>query len=371
MLFVSAGVLAGCAASPPAASQAQGQMPAASSTQLPTPVIVRDLHPSPDRPGTIVGEWTADISTRGARAPVQLTVNRQEDKTAVSDAFWRSDTPIDGLPAAGAPGAVHFGLARAAGTLTFDGTSDGKAAQGIARFEADAAYASEIQTTYGQVSPDRLFELALAGYDLTYAKALYQAGYRFTLSDALALYLAEIPADYAVDLHRAGYELTFADILHLHHAGLLASYVAELHLGGYQLSVDDLILLAHSGIAADYAVAMRKAGVATSVSDLVYLQHADVSADYARQFASAGYHFTAGDIVKLRIASIGGEYAIAMRKAGYTLSAEDLVRLAKASVDADYASAVIEGGHENLSADDLIQLKQKGIDAEMLRRLRK
>lgn len=362
----------GCQSTPsgPTAQQ-QADQAAAPFVRKATLIEVQNMHPSPDRPGTVVGEWHAVVRDRMAQAPVQMSVKRREADTNYLNTYWQSDTQIDGLPAGGAVGAVHFGLSRAAGGLTFDGSSDGQLASGVVRFEPESTYAAEIARIYGPVSPDRLFELAVFGFDLSYAQALYEAGYRFTLDEAITQYRNGVSSDYAIELRHAGYELTSGDLTEVHNAGVASSYARQIRQGGLQLSAQELILLNHSGVSADYAIAMRRAGISSSVSDLVFLQHSGVSSDDVRVLTSAGYHLTPEELVKLHRAAINPDYAAALRKAGYSFTPDEMIRLQHAGVDADFAAALVAPGHENLPVDDIIALRQKGLDADTVRKLRK
>src|SRR6185295_18919997 len=97
-------------------------------------------------------------------------VIRSEGEAVSTNKYWRSDTPIEGLPANAVAGPTHFGLSRSSGTLTFDGASDGHRAKGIVRYEPDSAYSAEVARMYGQASPARLFELAVCGFDISYGQ---------------------------------------------------------------------------------------------------------------------------------------------------------------------------------------------------------
>jgi hypothetical protein len=336
----------------------------------PTSITVQNVHASADRPGTVEGDWSADVRGRAEKNPIQLSFAHRDGEDSCTN-NWRSDTPIEGLLAGGVSGPAHFGLRRSPGGLTFDGGSDGNRALGIVRFEPDVAYASEITRMYGPVSAVRLFELAVCGLDIAFAQQLYQAGYRFSLDETLLLFRGNVTADYAIELKRAGYDFSFGEIMHLYRGTVSSAFAKELRQGGMQFSAEDLILLSHSGVSTDYAIAMRHAGVCTNVGDVIYLKQNSVSADYARELAAAGYKFTAAEVAKLHHSDIGASYAAALKKADYNFNVEEIIRLRRAGVDADFAAALIAPGHEILSADDLLILQQRGVDVEMVRKLRK
>ncbi len=337
----------------------------------PTSVIVSNVHPSADRPGTAEGDWSADLHGRAEKNPVQVSFAHRDKDEPSSTIPWRSETSIEGLPAGGVTGVAHFGLRRGPGGLTFDGGSDGNRAFGVVRFEPDAAYSSEITRMYGPATASRLFELAVCGLDLSFAQQLFDAGYRFSLDETLLLFRGGVTPDYAIELKRAGYDFSFGDIMHLFRASVSSAYAKELRQGGMQASAEDLILLSHSEVSTDYAIAMRQAGVGTNVGDVIYLKQNSVSADYARELAAAGYRLTSAEVAKLHHADIGASYAAALKKAGYNFNVEEIIKVRRAGVDADYAAALIAPGHEILGADDLVKLHERGVDIDLVRKLRK
>src|SRR5207248_43553 len=158
---------------------------------------------------------------------------------------------------------------------TFDGSADGKSrGSGDVVWEAGANYLTEMSKLTGEtITARRALELAMANLELSYARGMADAGYKFST----------------------------ADLLSLRFGGITPEYAAALADAGYKFSPDELRRLRFAGVGDEFAVALKKAGYNFSAEDLAKLRFSGVSADYACDLAVPGkQNLSADEIVSLR-----------------------------------------------------------------------
>ena len=241
---------------------------------------------------------------------------------------------------AGYSGALHFTLAREAGTFRFDGTVRAGVVDGTYTFAADPRYADALaRAGYARPSEAEQFRLALTGVGMQVVRQIRDIGYaQPTTADLVRMGTHGVDLDYVVSMASVADRLgTLARLTQMRDHGVDLQYVAELERMGYtNLAADDLMTLRDHGI------------------DSVYIT----------ELADAGYiHLPPSKLVQAREKGVSGAFAREMRQAGFDrLTIDELGRLRDHDITAAFAEQIRRSAAAGrLSADDLVRAKLRGV----------
>lgn len=242
---------------------------------------------------------------------------------------------------------VSFTVARAAGTIRFEGRfSDGNGA-GNFRFTPNEGFVREMESL----------------------------GYKdFTDNDLLVFTAHDFAPQTIRDLRQLGYEPTRKEVVELAIFRINAALVREYaRLGFPNLSIRELVNMRVGRVDAAFVNGWRELGYASlSAREIANLAILRVTPDYVRELRGAGLEsLTPKQAENLKIGRISAQRINEYRKMGYDLEPRQLGDFGIHNVTPQFIEELRAMGYKDLSAKQLIEMKIFGVTPDYIRKLEK
>jgi hypothetical protein len=288
----------------------------------------------------IQGTWRADAANSWTRNNSERWVSLELAYGDHRTGFGVSERDVPALADLSHEGAVHFALARDAGTIDFTGRTAFGYAGGDFNFVPNPDFAPGMA------------KLGVPGLtsDDVWRSAIHDVSRKFTQD---------------VKQQAAGTtNLNIDELVQMKIHGVTPEFIAAMRDLGYKdLPVRKLVEMRIHGITPDFVKDFAALGYKNlDVDDLVKMRIHGVTTDMVKELNALGYKDLAiSDLVKMRIHGVTPDYIKKMRDAGYGgVGVSKLVEFRIHGVDEDFIAAAKAHNFNNLSPDDLIELAIHG-----------
>ena len=282
----------------------------------------------------IRGRWFLELPP--VDGEVELSMHRKTGRGGRSQSSF--DIPLGQLrgfspPASSTDSPVRFQLVRDAGTFQFDGYADLRGGSGSFEFSPDRGFADEMKPIHGEISPDKLYSLAIHDVSRAYIRELAALGYdALSLNQLIKMRIHGADPAFIRELKALGYsDLSAEDLVKMRIHGATPEFVRELRALGYKdVSANSLVKMRIHGAEPAYIREVQGLGYSgLSTESLVKMRIHDVSPEFIRDLKAIGYtQVDAGDLVKMKIHGVTPEFIRQMNaKENATLSTDELISL--------------------------------------------
>ena len=159
----------------------------------------------------IDGTWRARLQDNWTRNDNRQWINLRLDRD--DDRQFGFSIPLDELEGLGARGDrftandVRFSVKRDAGSVAFQGSFNDGRGTGTWKFAPNEDFVGAMRKTYGELSADDVFKLAIHDVSRTFIAAMNQEGYpRPSLDELTKMRIHGVDAVYVQGLRKAGYD---------------------------------------------------------------------------------------------------------------------------------------------------------------------
>ena len=165
------------------------------------------------------------------------------------------------------------------------------------------------------------------------------------------------------------------DMFHLFMNDMNQSYVGHLKNSGFKLSKDGLIALSVHGIEREkldeYIVVFEDLGKQNiDLEDIVQYEIHGVGSDYVKEMKSLNLDIDADNIVQARIHGVDPGFVKELNDLGYNdMDMDNVVQFAIHGVDAELVHELDKAGYENIPPNDIVQFAIHGISPSYIRKL--
>jgi hypothetical protein len=321
------------------------------------------------------GVWTASLDEDD---PGQLEVTLFQGKK--EQRLWRGYNNLMGFEAplgafaglsagdikAGAAN-VQFTMARAAGTIVFEGRfSDGNGA-GNFRFTPNEGFVREMDSLgYKDFTTDDLLVLATHDFVPQTIRDLRQMGYEPTRKEVVELAIFRINAALAREFARLGYpNLSLKELVNMRVGRVDAAYIQAMRELGYaDLPANKLANLAILGVRPEYVRELKAAGLTNlSAREIENLRIGNITPKRIEEYRRLGYgNIDLRQLGDFGIHGVTPQFIEELRALGYKdIPAKKLIEMKIFGVTPDYIRKLEKQGYKGVPVEKMISLRQSGL----------
>ena len=315
---------------------------------------------------TITGQWMIDPSPKAGK--IQLTLHRSADHSEMTSTSDFSADQLRGLarPQMDSPSgaAVHFEIARNAGTLACEGFFRSGRGSGAFTFSPSQNFVSEMHSLgYNGLSTETVFSMAVHDVTSAYARDLRSLGIKpGSPDDLISMTIHGVSIEYIREMKDLGLrELTADHLVSMRIHDVTTEFVRDLKGMGYNPAVDELVSLRIHGATSEYVKQMKNLGLSATPDQLVSMRIHGVAPEFIHDLQGMGYHPGTDDLVSLRIHGATSEYVKQVKGLGFNPTLDQLVSMRIHGVTPEYIQRVKARGIKNLTIDQLVNLRIHGI----------
>ncbi len=304
-----------------------------------------------------------------------------------------------------------FTMTREAGTITFEGSFDGKEGFGRFSFQENPAFRKMLadkgirniedhmlihfclhnvtgsyieflqQKGFQKIDGDDLIGLAVHGLEQqtvnTYLDLFAKQGKKnVRLEDLMSFKIHDITAPYIDSLNSLGFKsLTLDDIMAARIHGIDADFVQQYKSMGHpNLVFDDVMAAKIHGITPEYTANLKKAGFGNLSNDeMMAFKIHEITPEYAASLKNGGFgNLSNDDLVAFKIHEVTPEYAASLKKAGFDNMSNDQILAFKIhEITPEYVASLKASGITGLDNDEIIPYKIHEITPEYIAAFRK
>lgn len=310
--------------------------------------------------------WTAEIEGNEVCFTFIVTKDNRQHLSSSSRCFPRAD--LGTLPT-GQMG--DFKLARASGTVTFNGVFDGDEGLGSFNFVPDPAFKKTLADAgYDGYEDMELLHFFFIDFTPGYLNYLKREGFNPTKRELFKLAIFGFSeTDFKETLasyEQAGYDRPGMNkMIELRIHGVTDDYINELADAGYEdLTLDDVKKAKIHGLSARFVNDMASAGFRDlSFDDVIKMAIHGVSSEYVAELNDLGYGgLDAEEVVKAKIHGVSTRGLADLKSAGLTdLTLKQARDAAIHGVDAEYIRELADLGYTDISIEEAIKSKIHGV----------
>ena len=310
--------------------------------------------------------WTAEIEGNEVCFTFIVTKDNRQHLSTSSRCFPRAD--LGALPT-GQMG--DFKLARASGTVTFNGVFDGAEGLGSFNFVPDPTFKKTLADAgYDDYEDMELLHFFFIDFTPGYLTYLKREGFNPTERELFKLAIFGFSeTDFKETLtsyERAGYARPdLKKMIELRIHGVNDDYINELAGAGYKdLSLDDVKKAKIHGLSARFVNDMASAGFRDlEFRDVINMSIHGISSEYVAELNNLGYGgLDAEEVVKAKIHGVSTRGLADLKSAGLTdLTLKQARDAAIHGVDAEYIRELADLGYTDISIEEAIKSKIHGV----------
>ena len=258
--------------------------------------------------GTLEGTWTARYAGRKAESPDTSRINLQFNfDTSNMGQTWPA-AQLPGLDLSRDADNIAVELRREAGIIKMTGNVRGRRAFGIFDFVPNADFARQIGVESGrrELTPSRLFSLAVHDVSRSYIQELEALGYRnLDLDDLLGMRIHGVTPEFVTEMRQHGYDtLDHDDLVAARIHGATPEFLRELETLGYSnVGFKDVIAFRIHGVTPDFIQELAAVGYKeVPAKHLIAFRIHGVDAEFVKDMKAEGFgNLTPKDLVDARI----------------------------------------------------------------------
>ena len=265
-----------------------------------------------------------------------------------------------------------FTVKRDAGTVTFNGTFDGRRGHGTYAFEADPAFKSYLsQEGFPTVNESLMIHLFFTNINKAYFAFMKEKGYT-GISMSELKHLAEenmnqrVMTNYIELFERDNYgKVSLEKIIQLRDHGVSVAFLTKMHDMGYgNIPLDKAVELVDHGVSPQFVEDMKKIkGGDVSLDEAVRLVDHGVSVSFVKSLTDMGYtNISLDKAVELVDHGVSAEFIKGFKELGFKdISLSKATELVDHGVSVEFVKRMQDKGLKNMSLDEYIRLRDGGM----------
>jgi hypothetical protein len=265
-----------------------------------------------------------------------------------------------------------FTVKRDAGTVTFNGSFEGKRGHGTYSFEEDAAFKGYLaQEGFSSISEELMIHLYFTNINKAYFSFMKENGYTgITMSELKDLAQQNmnqrIMTNYLELFRKDNYgKVSLEKIVTLREHGVSTRIITRFRDMGYtDLPLDKAVTLVDHGVDPDFVEDMKKIGQRNiTLDEAIELRDHGVSVGFVKELNEMGYtNISLSKAVELVDHGVSTNFISGFRDLGFKdLSLNKAVELVDHGVTVEFVKRMQEKGLKNMSLDEYIRLRDGGM----------